>query len=146
MQYADDVFEERWSGSGGFGDPLNRAPETVADDVRLERVTETDAKTVYGVEIENGLLDAAKTKTLRDKLRASRAESATAPRERLSDIGPTTPVLDIVGTLTLIKDAGIGAISRARAAGTCSPRRHDYRSGCLTEERSPSGPRRDVPH
>jgi N-methylhydantoinase B len=138
IQHADDVFEERWSGSGGFGDPLNRAPDAVAEDVRAERITEKDALMVYAVEIEQGRVDEAKTTASREAARARRSESARPPRERLRDIGPTTPVLDIVGTLTLVKDArdqhyfACGHCGQLLSAGDT-----DYRHGCLTEERSP---------
>jgi N-methylhydantoinase B len=38
-------------GGGGLGDPLARDPQAVAADVRNGLVSETAARTIYGVEI-----------------------------------------------------------------------------------------------
>jgi N-methylhydantoinase B len=47
----DEVFRLVLAGGGGFGDPLERAPERVLDDVRLGKVTVQHAREAYGVAI-----------------------------------------------------------------------------------------------
>ncbi|MBM3679515.1 MAG: hydantoinase B/oxoprolinase family protein, partial [Actinobacteria bacterium] len=47
-----DVVSFRCSGSGGFGDPGERSPEAVAEDVREGRISAEAARTHYGVEVE----------------------------------------------------------------------------------------------
>jgi N-methylhydantoinase B len=55
-------------GGGGYGDPITRDPDVVADDVRNGLVTADQARADYGVVVApDGSLDAAAT----EKLRAS---------------------------------------------------------------------------
>ena len=48
---AGDVYEHRTAGGGGWGDPLERDPAAVADDVLNEKVTREAALRLYGVVI-----------------------------------------------------------------------------------------------
>lgn len=77
-------------GGGGYGDPLDREPERVADDVRKGYVSPSAARRQYGVVVKPPLmtLDNTATKRLREKMRKARGsegknrkpESATATR------------------------------------------------------------------
>ena len=79
---ATDVFAVRWQGGGGIGDPLDRDPEDVAADVRLDLVSLDHARVVYGVVFrtggsssplgEVGVVETAQTSQLRHELRAER--------------------------------------------------------------------------
>ncbi len=72
-----DVFYVANLGGGGFGDPLSRAPDLVAKDVRDEWVDRTQAREVYGVALdEKGEVDAGETETLRREIRARRLAEA----------------------------------------------------------------------
>ena len=56
-------------GGGGFGDPMARDPEAVADDVRLGLVSPEAAARDYGVVMgENGQADGAATAKRRNVL------------------------------------------------------------------------------
>jgi N-methylhydantoinase B len=72
-------------GGGGFGDPLDRAPEAVLADALEERVSRVGARDSYGVVlVETGdapSLDAAATAELRNEMRRRRV-SGRAPRAR----------------------------------------------------------------
>lgn len=71
---ATDVYFTHWQGGGGFGDPLLREPERVADDVLRRRVTEGAARDIYGVALkDDGTADLEATKQGRAALRRSRA-------------------------------------------------------------------------
>ncbi len=48
---AGDVYEHRTAGGGGWGDPRQRDPAAVADDVLNEKVSREAARELYGVEI-----------------------------------------------------------------------------------------------
>jgi N-methylhydantoinase B len=48
---AGDRLVLEMPGGGGLGDPLARDPQAVAADVRNGLVSETAARTIYGVEI-----------------------------------------------------------------------------------------------
>ena len=69
-----DVYYHVMSGAGGYGDPLERAPEKVLKDVREDKVSPAHARAAYGVVIEEVpggfALDAAATEALRASLRA----------------------------------------------------------------------------
>ncbi|TCR63071.1 hydantoinase B/oxoprolinase family protein [Bosea sp. BK604] len=69
----DDVFVHIQAGAGGYGDPLERAPEKVLADVVKELITREYAADVYGVIIEDHGVDAAATAQKRAQL----AESGT---------------------------------------------------------------------
>ncbi|WP_152040376.1 hydantoinase B/oxoprolinase family protein [Salinigranum salinum] len=68
------VFET--AGGGGLGDPLDRAPETVALEVRRGLVSAESAYEEYGVVLDDGTLDADATADRRDELRAERDDLA----------------------------------------------------------------------
>jgi N-methylhydantoinase B len=64
--------------AAGYGDPLDREPAKVLDDVANELVSPKAAADIYGVQIDLATLtvDEAATRELRDRLRGT----ATAPR------------------------------------------------------------------
>jgi N-methylhydantoinase B len=67
---ANDVLYVRWNGAGGMGDPLRRAPDAVAADVREDVVSVTAAHDVYRVVLNaSGDIDRAATESLRAKWR-----------------------------------------------------------------------------
>ena len=47
--YEGDLFRHMVSGAGGWGNPLERDPQLVLDDVRNEKVSRKRAREVYGV-------------------------------------------------------------------------------------------------
>lgn len=67
-----DVVTLRSGGGGGYGDPLEREPDSVAADVRAGIVTERAARVSYGVVVVSGEVDAAATKARRNEIRAER--------------------------------------------------------------------------
>jgi len=75
---AGERLEYQWTGGGGWGDPLDREPEKVRDDVLDEYVSREAAEREYGVvflgDIEDYSLnvDIPKTNELREKMRAAR--------------------------------------------------------------------------
>lgn len=72
---AGEVIRIRTTGGGGWGDPLNRAPERVAADVRDGKVSPEGARSDYGVVLAPGTdpaVDREATAALRTRLRAER--------------------------------------------------------------------------
>ncbi|MCB1739466.1 MAG: hydantoinase B/oxoprolinase family protein [Gammaproteobacteria bacterium] len=62
----DEVFRSEMAGSGGYGDPLLRDAQRVAEDVRQEKISSTHALEAYAVVVgADGTLDTAATQTLR---------------------------------------------------------------------------------
>ncbi|MFR2693813.1 MAG: hypothetical protein ACLTBV_27190 [Enterocloster bolteae] len=74
MLYAGDEIGYESAGGGGYGDPLERAPELVLQDVLDERVSYETAEQVYGVSIDRktNTVDDAVTIVTRDDLRLKR--------------------------------------------------------------------------
>ena len=90
---AGDVWHMRYPGGGGWGDPLDRDPALVVDDVRLGVVSLQAAGAVYGVILDEAGTDwrPEETRSARETLRKARLETASESehgpqrRRRLSD-------------------------------------------------------------
>jgi N-methylhydantoinase B len=76
-----EVFRHELAGAGGWGDPLERAPEAVLKDVRNELVSPSAAAHDYGVVIDtqHWKVDAAATQHLRSEIRTARGWSEVPP-------------------------------------------------------------------
>jgi len=73
---SDDILLYRWSGGGGYGDPLDRDPQSVVLDVKKGLVSTQFAKKVYGVVLNDDItLNWEETQLLREKIREVRATS-----------------------------------------------------------------------
>ena len=65
-----DVYEHRMAGGGGWGDPLDRDPQRVAEDVLDGKVTPEGALAGYGVVVDaDGRVDEDRTREERDARR-----------------------------------------------------------------------------
>ena len=77
-----DVFRHEMSGGGGYGDPLERDPDSVLRDVTEEKVTPAHARREYGVVLVEAespgawSLDLSATRNLREQMRAAAADQA----------------------------------------------------------------------
>ena len=68
----------RSAGGGGYGDPLDREAERVAQDVREGYVSAAAARELYGVALDRvGRADAVATAGLRKRLRSARIRLVT---------------------------------------------------------------------
>jgi N-methylhydantoinase B len=80
---AKDALYIRWNGAGGYGDPLDRAPDSVARDVAIGAVSPAAARHIYGVVLDGaGGLDAGATETARAELRSRRVRRRGEPPAR----------------------------------------------------------------
>ena len=75
----DDVFRHEWPGGGGWGDPLERDPQAVLEDVRNEFVSAPAARDDYGVVVDTVAweVDGAATERLRARQGAARGGGPT---------------------------------------------------------------------
>ena len=126
---ADDVFEVFPNPGAGYGDPLDRDPASVIDDVDTQRLSPQDARVVYGLALElDGQIDLAATDALRRSIRDDRLARARAPRtpgpeRRLMIDGCPTKVLRRVASVGgQVGCASCGQILGHGAGG--------YRPGC----------------
>ncbi len=135
VQQADDVWEVRWTAGGGYGDPHERTPAAVLDDVREGRVTADWARAAYGVCL---LTDNNAVAIDEDATMASRAARRAA---RLGP-APVIVVRDGTGQTTLgvsdvLELAGDGADRRwrcARCQTLLGMAKDNYKAGAIVEE------------
>lgn len=68
---ADDVMTYYSPNGGGYGDPLNRAPRKVLEDVLDGFCSVEDARRIYGVavDVEDETVDLVATQKLREGMR-----------------------------------------------------------------------------
>ncbi len=81
-----DVLVVETAGGGGYGDPLERPPDAVLDDVRNYRLSAAAAREEYGVVIDEHRVDEARTAALREAMRTQRG-----PITWTFDFGPGRP-------------------------------------------------------
>jgi N-methylhydantoinase B len=75
-----DIQYVRFMGGGGYGDPIDRDPALVANDVRRGLVTAGAAEAIYGVIAGDGGWDAEATAARRMDIRAGRIGRAVEPQ------------------------------------------------------------------
>ena len=85
-----DVVTIMTPGGGGYGDPLDRPPSAVLEDVRLGYIGAGPAERDYGVVIAGEAVDAAATEAARTRLRAARGPAPAF------DFGPEREAWDQV--------------------------------------------------
>jgi N-methylhydantoinase B len=73
-----DVFRHVMAGGGGYGDPLDRDPERILDDVLDGLVSNAHARDAYGLVLADGEIDATATTVLREKMRRMRSDRDAA--------------------------------------------------------------------
>lgn len=104
-----DILEYTWCGGGGYGDPLDRSPDAVMDDVRRGAVSVEWARRSYAVVVNSSLqLDREASHKLREEVRAERL---ARPQRRPSKVSVPSGTPEIVlmpmGTHTrLVEIAG----------------------------------------
>jgi N-methylhydantoinase B len=85
IQQPDDVWEIRNAGSPGYGDPLERPPQQVADDVDRGLVSTEAATDVYGVVLDADdsgvIVDEDATVQRREAIRENRLENGYLPAQ-----------------------------------------------------------------
>jgi N-methylhydantoinase B len=135
VQNAADVYAVRWSGGGGFGDPLQRDPERIAHDLEHLNITPEAARDIFGAVLDaDEQVDATATLENRVRIRAARLErlgNGTAAREI-----HTGEVRLAAGDNLAVY--GSGAARRwacAHCAADLGPLADNYKDVCLREDR-----------
>jgi N-methylhydantoinase B len=130
---AGDVLVAWGEGGGGYGDPLDRAPELIDRDLRQGLCTVEIAQARYGVVLEpSGVIDRAATSVRRDQLRRQRlarvpARDATAAARTLD--GPV--VHEVSSALDLLAS---GRLRCRRCRHDLGPKEADPTASALSAE------------
>jgi len=137
------VDYHNWQGGGGYGDPLDREPQRVADDVRAQVVSQEAALALYGVVLDGGRPDADATRSERDQRRLRRLEVGQPARAVLSDAADIPDPLktsDIAAPKELRYgdlvewDVAKDVAKCARCKQDLGSGGEDFRLSCLVEE------------
>lgn len=130
---SNDVLIFFSPGGGGYGDPLDRAPERVRRDVENRWVSVERARESYGVVFsESGVVDQKGTAALREGVRQARREGETAP---WLPIDHTASPHGVIGeNLELVADGDLQILRCRRCRHLLSGER-----GRVVTKRSPLG-------
>jgi len=131
VQNPADVYAVMWCAAGGFGDPMERDPNKVSDDVENLAITAHAARDIYGVVLaeNSGELDLKATEAHRAEVRAARLKGNG--KSTLKADGTT--LYDLTDTLSL-KENGNGQHYACRKCATdLGPRGENYKAHCLQE-------------
>ncbi|MGQ4557094.1 hydantoinase B/oxoprolinase family protein [Halobellus sp. GM3] len=90
-----DLFEFTWQSRAGYGDPIDRDPDKVAEDVRSERISDEVANDIYGVVLDGDSVDEAATEARRREIRDDRLEASTAAVDTADHAAGSTPIEEI---------------------------------------------------
>ena len=132
-QTPDDVYAVRWTGGGGFGDPMERDPALIQKDLDGFCVTEASAREVYGAVLDpDGQVDAVATQKKREKIRAERVRRAGVEVSRRS--GDT--VIEVNPALAAKRDGAGLFWSCSSCSAELGGLDTNYKLQCI-EERNP---------
>jgi N-methylhydantoinase B len=137
-----DVLLIRQGSGGGYGDPLERDPQHVANDVLAGLVSREVARDIYGVVVDGEVLDEAATVLARTRLRAARGEDLDRPAWRSAQSGgaglagvpadgPLEPTDHMVNeNLEAVIHAGEPWTRCAKCKQLLCPAHHDWSDAC----------------
>jgi len=131
VQKPEDVYAVLWSAAGGFGDPLERDPEKVREDVIENRsVSSAAAREIYGVVIgADGSLDRAATSRLR-------AERRDANRRKDGEVTRLSGkmVAQITDNIDLRRERGRLRMACSKCAADLGSVRENYKEHCVRRD------------
>ena len=118
-----DVLVQEWNGGGGYGDPIERQPEMVLEDVVNGLVSPACARQIYGVVLdkETVTLNQKATRAAREKtkrLRLSLASPVKAIQSVVTISGEQSSVIGLLGEYLELVNAGHKSSIRCRKCGS----------------------------
>jgi N-methylhydantoinase B len=130
-QLPDDVYAVRWSGGGGFGDPLQRAIKDIQDDLDDYSITPDAAFAIYGAMVNDaGEVDAIATAKQRDGIRAARVARHRQPVQ----IRHGQRLVEVSTALNLQQDATGLFWACAHCSADLGGNDGNYKDGCIRED------------
>ncbi|MEO1191386.1 MAG: hydantoinase B/oxoprolinase family protein [Pseudomonadota bacterium] len=132
-QTPDDVYAVRWTGGGGFGDPLDRDPQMLQEDLDGLAVTPKAAESVFGAVLDgDGRVDAAATAESRKRLRAAIAAEwqGETPKTLTGEL-----LVEASETLAVRANGGEAHWCCRSCGGDLGPVSSSYKAACLRRDR-----------
>ena len=141
-QAPDDVYAVRWTGGGGFGDPMDRDPEDIDADLEAMAVTPGAAQTIYGAVLApDGTVDKIATEANRARIRKDRliklnggGASGTARKVDGELVLQATEYLSVRRSKG-DNNGGTNHWACAKCDTDLGPVEENYKLGCLREDR-----------
>jgi N-methylhydantoinase B len=131
MLSADSVIAWTGANNPGYGDPLARAPEAVARDVRSGWLAAEAAERVYGVVLGGGnAVDEAGTARLREQRLAERLAAADPPQVPSGQVADDAGLRQIGGDLGVLASGGPAEWVSLPGRARLGPVTGDYRAAC----------------
>ncbi|MBX9606945.1 MAG: hydantoinase B/oxoprolinase family protein [Gammaproteobacteria bacterium] len=130
LQHPADVYAVRWTGGGGFGDPFDRAPADIDQDLEDFAITPDAARTIYGAVLgADGKVDVEATAAERARIRRSRLNGG-AGKSRTGDL-----LFQASPTLDARKDAGGSYWACSKCSADLGPLHDNYKHHCIREDK-----------
>ncbi len=131
-QNAADVYAVRWTGGGGFGDPMDRECEDIQTDLDNLAVTPEAARTIYGAVLKpEGQVDPAATEINRAEIRKARVNGANGKARKLDG----ELVLHASEYLAVRRNGSARHWACAKCAADLGPVEENYKLGCVRADR-----------
>jgi N-methylhydantoinase B len=131
IQHPADVYAVRWTGGGGFGDPLDREPADIDEDLEAYAVTPDAARDIYGAVLDaNGRVDAAATAVCRAELRAA----LVAKHGSGSVVRHGTLLCEASVNLHVRRDGQGSYWACAKCSTDLGPTTANYKDSCIRED------------
>ena len=133
-QHPSDVYAVLWSAAGGFGDPMERDPALVAEDVRNNTVTVTSARAIYGVVVDSDTAeaDAAATRDLRESTRRKRVTTGGKVAKKIAG----EILMELSENLQIRSTGSVPQYCCAKCATDLGSISGNYKDECLRESQS----------
>jgi N-methylhydantoinase B len=132
VQESGDIFSLAWTSAAGFGDPLERDPRLVVQDIDQAYISPDWARQRNGVCLdENGALDIEETDALRMRMRQARLSSASGPGPAHHTMAEKPGDIRVSEGLVIAK-SGEGAFYTCTKCRTqIQNTNENYKSGCI---------------
>lgn len=136
----EDVFAVSWQGGGGWGDPLDREPEIVWQDIDDKIISLEAAEETYGVVASDGHLNAKATAERRRQLREERVGHSGEEAPAAGDEQARWPL----GENLLVVENGEGWQVVSKGGHVLSTDATAWRAGAISKLFAMGGPQGPV--
>jgi N-methylhydantoinase B len=135
-QHPADVYAVRWSGGGGFGDPMKRDPAKVQHDLLHRNITPEAARAIFGAVLSDDgkTVDVAATEKNRAAINADRVARLTNGIKALPPRDGAL-VLRATDNIDLREDADGAYWACVECAIPLGARETNYKDACLKDVR-----------
>lgn len=128
-QLPEDVYAVRWTGGGGFGDPFERDPADIEQDLEDYAVTPEAARRIYGAVLDaDGRVDRDATAAERERVRRARVSGDARPRR------DGALEFEASAALNVLRDAGGRFWACSRCSADLGPVTDNYKDYCVRED------------